>query len=71
MLLMVFRSPRRIDIPGIEVASVDAMPPIEGKIVVVVGDKELAERLKVAYMTEEEAEKFLEGLKQYLSQVNA
>ncbi len=61
--MMIFRKPRKVDIQGIEVATIDEIPPIEDKVVVVVGDKDLAERLKVAYMTEEEAEEFLEELR--------
>jgi hypothetical protein len=40
---------------------------ISGKFVVVVGDRELAERLGVAYFTEEEAAEFLSFLKSYVS----
>ncbi|MGC8974347.1 MAG: hypothetical protein ACP5KY_09155 [Thermoproteus sp.] len=51
------------DLPGIEVATADNLPPIDDKIVVVVGDRELAERLGAAYMSEEEISKFIEFLK--------
>ncbi len=44
---------------GLEVRSLaEGLPEIENKFVVVVGDRELAERLSVAYMSEEEAEEF-------------
>ncbi|ABL87207.1 conserved hypothetical protein [Pyrobaculum islandicum DSM 4184] len=53
---------------GLEVKSLkEGLPPLEGKFVVVVGDRELAERLKVGYMTEEEAEDFYKFLIQRLS----
>jgi hypothetical protein len=38
---------------------------------VVVGDRELAERLRVAYMSEEEAEEFFRYLKEALSRVSS
>ena len=51
--------------PGIKAVKPEELGPLEGKIVVVVGDCSLAERLRVACMSEEEAERFLEGLKAY------
>jgi hypothetical protein len=51
------------DAPGIEVVSEEDLPPIDDKIVVVVGNRELAERLGAAYMSEEEALRFVELLK--------
>jgi hypothetical protein len=44
---------------GLEVRSLaEGLPEIGGKFVVVVGDRELAERLRVGYMSEEEVEEF-------------
>jgi hypothetical protein len=45
------------------VVSEEDLPPIDDKIVVVVGNRELAERLGAAYMSEEEALRFVELLK--------
>jgi hypothetical protein len=41
---------------------------IEGKFVLVVGDRELAERLKVGYLTEEEARELLDYIKKKLKE---
>jgi len=57
------RRGRAFDAPGIEVVSEEDLPPIDDKIVVVVGNRELAERLGAAYMSEEEALRFVELLK--------
>ena len=54
-----------LDAPDIKVVKPEELGPLEGTIVVVVGDCQLAERLQVACMSEEEAERFLEGLKAY------
>ncbi|MGB9704609.1 MAG: hypothetical protein ACPL3C_04105 [Pyrobaculum sp.] len=72
-LLVVFRGDvprewRELGIEGVEVASAKSgVGDISGKFVVVVGDRELAERLGVAYFTEEEAAEFLSFLKSYVS----
>jgi hypothetical protein len=72
-LLMLFRGelPRRcreLEAEGLEVRSLaEGLPEIEGKFVVVVGDRWLAERLRVAYMSEEEVEEFFRYLKEALS----
>jgi hypothetical protein len=59
---------RELNVEGLEVTSLEAgEPKIEGKFVVVVGDRELAERLKVAYMSEEEIEEFYQFLTKALS----
>ncbi|MDT7869241.1 MAG: hypothetical protein RQ839_03605 [Thermoproteus sp.] len=65
MILFVVKKQggRAFDAPGIEVVSEEDLPPIDGKIVVVVGNRELAERLGAAYMSEEEALRFVELLK--------
>jgi hypothetical protein len=76
-LLMLFRGevPRRwreLKAEGLEVRSLaEGLPEIGGKFVVVVGDRELAERLRVAYMSEEEAEEFFRYLKEALSRVSS
>ena len=44
------------EVSGVKAVSADSLASIEGKFVLVVGDRELAERLKVGYLTEEEAE---------------
>nr|WP_287069225.1 hypothetical protein [Pyrobaculum sp.] len=43
------------------------MPDIRGKFAVVVGDKELAEKLGVGFLTEEEAEEIFNFLVSYAS----
>ena len=69
-LLMLFRGevPRRwrkLKAEGLEVRSLaEGLPEIEGKFVVVIGDKVLAERLRVGYMSEEEVEEFFRYLKE-------
>lgn len=45
--------------PGVKAISADALGSIEGKFVLVVGDRELAEKLRVGYLTEEEARELL------------
>ncbi len=56
---------------GLEVRSLaGGLPEIEDKFVVVVGDRELAERLRVAYMSEE-AEEFFRYLKEALSRASS
>jgi hypothetical protein len=76
-LLMLFRGgvPRRwreLKAEGLEVRSLaEGLPEIEGKFVVVVGDRELAERLRVGYMSEEEVEEFFRYLKEALSRVSS
>jgi hypothetical protein len=51
------------EVPGVKAASADSPASIEGKFVLVVGDRELAERLKVGYLTEEEARELLDYIK--------
>ncbi|AFA38653.1 hypothetical protein Pogu_0626 [Pyrobaculum oguniense TE7] len=54
-----------LSLQGVKVVSAKELGSIEGKFVVVVGDCQLAERLKVACLTEEEAEELLKELKVY------
>ncbi|AAL64782.1 hypothetical protein [Pyrobaculum aerophilum] len=54
-------------ITGVKAVRADQLSSIEGKFVVVVGDRELAERLRVGYLSEEEAQEFLEFLKRKLA----
>jgi hypothetical protein len=76
-LLMLFRgeAPRRwreLKAEDLEVKSLaEGLPEIEGKFVVVVGDRELAERLRVVYMSEEEVEEFFRYLKEALSRASS
>jgi predicted transcriptional regulator len=57
---------------GLEVRSLaEDLPEIDSRFVVVVGDRELAERLRVAYMSEEEVEEFFRYLKEALSRVSS
>jgi hypothetical protein len=76
-LLMLFRGevPRRwqeLKAEGLEVRSLaEGLPEINSRFVVVVGDRELAERLCVAYMSEEEVEEFFRYLKEALSRVSS
>jgi hypothetical protein len=51
------------EVPGVKAVSADSLASIEGKFVLVVGDRELAERLKVGYLTEEEARELLDYIK--------
>jgi hypothetical protein len=52
-----------VEVPGVKAASADSLASIEGKFMLVVGDRELAERLKVGYLTEEEARELLDYIK--------
>ncbi len=52
------------EVPGVKAVSADSLASIEGKFVLVVGDRELAERLKVGYLTEEEARELLSYIRQ-------
>jgi hypothetical protein len=76
-LLMLFRGevPRRwreLKAEGLEVRSLaEGLPKIESKFVVVVGDRKLAERLRVGYMSEEEVEEFFRYLKEALSRASS
>jgi hypothetical protein len=76
-LLMLFRGevPRgwqELKAEGLEVRSLaEGLPEIDSRFVVVVGDRELAERLRVAYMSEEEVEEFFRYLKEALSRVSS
>jgi hypothetical protein len=54
------------EVPGVKAVSADSHVSIEGKFVLVVGDRELAERLKVGYLTEEEARELLDYIKKKL-----
>lgn len=59
---------RELKVEGLEVESLGAGgSKIEGRFVVVVGDGELAERLGVGHMSEEEAEDFYQFLTKTLS----
>ncbi|ACB39872.1 hypothetical protein [Pyrobaculum neutrophilum] len=72
-LLLLFKGDvpqhwRSLKADGLEVRGLgEGLPPLEGRFVVVVGDRELAERLGVAYMDEAEAEDFYRFLIQRLS----
>jgi hypothetical protein len=55
-------------VPGVMAVSADSLTSIEGKFVLVVGDRELAERLKVSYLTEEEARELLNYIKERLQE---
>ena len=76
-LLILFKGevPRRwreLKAEGLKVRSLaEGLPEIEGRFVVVVGDKDLADRLRVGYMAEEEAEEFFHQLKEALSRVSS
>jgi len=56
------------EVPGVKAVSADSLVSIEGKFVLVVGDRELAERLKVGYLTEEEARELLGYIKKKLQE---
>jgi len=56
------------EMPGVKAVSADSLASIEGKFVLVVGDKEPAERLKVGYLTEEEARELLDYIKKKLKE---
>jgi len=56
------------EVPGVKAVSADSLISIEGKFVLIVGDKELAERLKVGYLTEEEAQELLDYIKKRLQE---
>jgi len=53
-------------VPGVKAVSADSLASTEGKFVLVVGDRELAERLKVGYLTEEKARELLNYIKKKL-----
>ncbi len=55
------------EVPGVKAVSADSLTSIEGKFVLVVGDRELAERLKVGYLTEE-ARELLDYIKKKLKE---
>jgi hypothetical protein len=52
----------------VKAVSADSLVSIEGKFVLVVGDRELAERLKVSYLTKEEAQELLDYIKKKLQE---
>ncbi len=54
------------EVPSVKAVSADSLTSIEGKFVLVVGDRELAERLKIGYLTEEEARELLDYIKKKL-----
>jgi hypothetical protein len=54
------------EVPGVKAVSADSLTSVRGKFVPVVGDRELAERLKVGYLTEEEARELLDYIKKKL-----
>jgi hypothetical protein len=56
------------EVPGVKAVSADSLTSIEGKFVLVVGDRELAEWLKVGYLTEEEARELLDYIKKRLKE---
>ena len=56
------------EVPSVKAVSADSLTSIEGKFVLVVGDRELAERLKVGYLTEEEARELLGYIKKRLKE---
>jgi len=56
------------EVPGVKAISADSLTSIEGKFVLVVGDRELAERLKVGYLTEEEARELVAYIKERLQE---
>jgi hypothetical protein len=76
-LLMFFREEvprhwRELEAESLEVRSLaEGLPEIDGKFVVVVGDRWLAERLCVVYMSEEEVEEFFRYLKEALSRASS
>jgi predicted transcriptional regulator len=66
------RCRREVKAEGLEVRSLaEDLPEIDSRFVVVVGDRELTERLHVVYMSEEEAEEFFRYLKEALSRVSS
>jgi hypothetical protein len=56
-----------LGIPGVRAVSAEELSSIEGKLVLVVGDCQLAERWRVACLTEEEAEEFLREFRAFPS----
>jgi hypothetical protein len=57
---------------GLKVGSLaEGLPEIGGKFVVAVGGRELAERARVVYMSEEEVEEFFRCLKEALSRASS
>jgi hypothetical protein len=56
------------EVPGVKAVSADSLTSIEGKFVLVVGDRELAERLNVGYLTEEETRELLGYIKKRLKE---
>jgi hypothetical protein len=56
------------EVPGVKAVSANSLTSIEGKFVLIVGDRELAERLKVGYLTEEEARELLDYIKKKLKE---
>jgi len=63
---------RKLEAEGLEVRSLaEGLPEIDSRFVLVVGDRELAERLRVAYVSEEEVEEFFRYLKEALSRASS
>jgi hypothetical protein len=56
------------EVLGVKAVSADSLVSIEGKFVLVVGGRELAERLKVGYLTEEEARELVDYIKKRLQE---
>jgi hypothetical protein len=54
------------EMPGVKAVSADSLVSIEEKFVLVIGGRELAERLKVGGLTEEEARELLDYIKKKL-----
>jgi len=68
-IYMVFRGKppaEWAEVPGVKAVSADSLASIEGKFVLIVGDRELAEGLKVGHLTEEEARELLDYIKKKL-----
>ncbi|MCU7787298.1 hypothetical protein ODS41_05105 [Pyrobaculum sp. 3827-6] len=68
-IYIIFRGeppPEWKQIPGIKAVKADELDTIEGRFALVVGDEELARRLGVGVLTEEEARELLQHLKRQL-----
>ncbi|ABL87665.1 hypothetical protein Pisl_0487 [Pyrobaculum islandicum DSM 4184] len=58
-------------VPGVRALSMGELGDIERRLVLVVGDREFAERLGVGYLTEEETEELLAYIKARLSETSS